>query len=118
MNNPRRKPRVSELCHENYLQSVTPECFYRGSTMLTTTLSQVEGSGVQSRVRLDFTSTSSVWRAQSHRLKHAGMTDFGERRFTQRSKLRESTQRNSKMQSELPKVARTHREKLRSSSYY
>ena len=64
MNNPRRKPRVSELCHENYLQSVTPECFYRGSTMLTTTLSQVEGSGVQSRVRLDFTSTSSVWQAQ------------------------------------------------------
>ena len=34
-------------------------------------------SGVQSPARLD------------SRLKHAGMTDFGERRFTQRSKLRE-----------------------------
>ena len=60
---------------------------------------------------LDSTSASSVWRAQSsHRLKHAGMTDFGERRFTQPSELRESTQRDSKMQSEIPKVARTHRE--------
>jgi hypothetical protein len=35
--------------------------------MLTTTLSQVEGSGVRSRVRLD------------SRLKHAGMTEFGEK---------------------------------------
>jgi hypothetical protein len=35
-------------------------------------------SGVQFGTHLDSTSTSSVWRAQSsHRLKHAGMTDFG-----------------------------------------
>jgi hypothetical protein len=42
-----------------------PECFYRGSTMLTTTLSQVEGSGIQFWFRLD------------SRLKHAGTTVFG-----------------------------------------
>ena len=43
---------------------VTPECFNRGSAMLTTTLSQVEWVGVQIRTRLD------------SRLKHAGMTDL------------------------------------------
>ena len=41
-----------------------PECVYRGSTLLTTTLSNVEGSGVQSQNRLD------------SRYKHSGMTDF------------------------------------------
>ena len=33
---------------------VTPECFYRGSTVLTTTLSHVEWVGGPARVRLDF----------------------------------------------------------------
>ena len=52
-------------------KGVTPECFNRGSTMLTTTLSHVEWVGGPVRVRL--------WRAQSsHRQKHAGMTDSGE----------------------------------------
>jgi hypothetical protein len=33
---------------------VTPECFYRGSTMLTTTLSQVEWVGGPARVSPGF----------------------------------------------------------------
>jgi hypothetical protein len=37
-----------------YPKGVTPECFNRGSTVLaTTTLSTSNGSGVQSRSRLD-----------------------------------------------------------------
>jgi hypothetical protein len=36
-----------------YPKRVTPECFNRGSTMLTTTLSHVEWVGVQSELRLD-----------------------------------------------------------------
>ena len=34
-------------------KGVTPECFNRGSTMLTTTLSHVEWVGVQFRSRVD-----------------------------------------------------------------
>ena len=34
---------VSEQCDANFPKGVTPECFYRGSAMLTTTLSQVGG---------------------------------------------------------------------------
>ena len=46
-----------------YPKGVTPECFNRGSTMLTTTLSRVEW-GSHFRSRLD-----SRW-------KHSGMTDY------------------------------------------
>jgi len=66
MNYPAASCGVSERRDENFPKGVTPECFYRGSTSLTTTLSSLsKGSGVQMRFRLD------------SRLKHAGMTDFG-----------------------------------------
>jgi hypothetical protein len=79
MNNP-----AASCGYQNYAMRIifkasSPNVFYRGSTMLTTTLSQVEWVGGPVRIRLDFTSASSVWRAQSsHRSKHVGMTEFGE----------------------------------------
>jgi len=55
MNNPAASCGVSELGDEICLKAVTPECFYRGSS-----------------------SKSDCGEPQSnHRLKHAGMTDFG-----------------------------------------
>jgi len=76
MNYPAASCGVSEERHENYRKGVTPECFYRGSTCAhhrsTQRLSTGDpeprrmGQGVQIRFRLD------------SRLKHAGMTVFGE----------------------------------------
>jgi hypothetical protein len=45
MNNPAASCGLSELGDEICLKGVTPECFYRGSTVLTTTLSRVEWVG-------------------------------------------------------------------------
>ena len=45
MKNPAASGGVSEERHENNPKGVTPECFYRGSTVLTTTLSHVEWVG-------------------------------------------------------------------------
>src|SRR5438309_9071187 len=46
MNYPAASCGVSEERDENYPKGVTPECFYRGSTvLLTTTLSHVEWVG-------------------------------------------------------------------------
>src|SRR3989338_3633039 len=42
LTNPAASCGVSELGDEICLKGVTPECFYRGSTVLTTTLSHVE----------------------------------------------------------------------------
>ena len=45
MNSPAASCGVSERGDEIYLKGVTPDCFYRGSTVLTTTLSRVEWVG-------------------------------------------------------------------------
>jgi len=42
---PRNKPRGIRIRDENFTPGVTPECFYGGSTVLTTTLSHVEWVG-------------------------------------------------------------------------
>ena len=55
---------------ENYTKDVTPECFFRGSTTLTTTLCHVEWVGGPGRI-------SPVVSTVELPLKASGMTDFG-----------------------------------------
>ena len=53
MNYPAANCVVSAERDENFRKGVTPECFYRGSTVLTTTLSHVEWVAGPGPIRLD-----------------------------------------------------------------
>jgi len=62
--------------HPRRCQVVTPECFNRGSTVLTTTLSNVEWSGGPVRNSSGFPLQSKADPSEAlWRKKHAGMTD-------------------------------------------
>ncbi len=70
MNWPAASCGVSGHRDENFTPCVTPECFYRGSTLLTTTLSKPsKGRGSSSGLAW-IPSATVLWR-------NAGMTDFG-----------------------------------------
>ncbi len=66
---PRRKRGVSEHRDENFTPCVTPECFDRGSTLLTTTLSKPSKGRGSSPDFSWIPSATVLWR-------NAGMTDF------------------------------------------
>ncbi len=54
MNYPEASCGVSKELYDNLPEVVTPECFYRGSTVLTTTMSHVEWVGGPFRVSPGF----------------------------------------------------------------
>ncbi len=79
MNYPAASGGVSEHREERFTLCVTPECFYRGSTLLTTTLSKPSKGRGSSPDFARIPSATVLWR-------NAGMTDFG---AEIRSELRE-----------------------------